>query len=567
VYEADLRVRELRKHGLRLKLQDKPFEILAVLLEHPGELVTREDLRQRLWSADTFVDFEHSLSIAVHKLRQVLGDSAENPRFIETLPRRGYRFIAPVQQPELRRAAGKAMLAVLPFENLNSDPEQEYFSDGLTEEMITQLGRLNPQRLGVIARTSVMRYKRSEKPVAQIGPELGVDYVLEGSVRRAGKRVRVTAQLIQVSDQTHLWAETLERNLKDILALQREVAERIARSLAVELLPGDSPLAVRSSTGNSEAYELYLRGRYHWNKRTEEGFAKAIDYFGRAIELDKAFAPAYAGLADAYNIFGLYGALPPQQAYGRAKEAAHKALEIDSRLAEAYCSRAFATLQYDWDWKSAEKSYQRALELNPNYATAHHWHGLGLMETAQFERAQSAMERALRLDPLSVVINSHLGWLFYFSRQFDQAIAQLQRTLDLEPEYPLALYFLGMAYEQRGVLEPAIDSLRKATERSGRHPGGLSALVHALASAGKRGEALRVLEELHSLASQRHVSPYFVAFAHAGLGNRQEAINWLEKACAERSGWMLHLAIEPAFDSLRGQPDFQALMLRTNPMA
>src|SRR5271165_3895357 len=310
VFEVNLSTRELRKKGHKLRLQEQPFQLLTLLLERPNEVVTREEIQQKIWGADTFVDFDHGVNRAINKLREALGDSADNPRFIETLSRRGYRFIAPVQLDLQPSDSSKKMLIVLPFSNLNLEADQEYFADGLTEEMIAHLSRLNPERLGVIARTSAMQFKKTSKTIKAIGQELGVQFALEGSIRRAGDRVRITAQLIQVRDQTHLWAESYDRGLKDVLEIQSEVAERIARSLAVELVPERQALGALSVTGDTEAYEFYLRGRHYLNQRVELGYSKAIDYFNRAIQKDPGYAPAYAGLADAYSVIGFYGAIP-----------------------------------------------------------------------------------------------------------------------------------------------------------------------------------------------------------------------------------------------------------------
>ncbi len=564
-YELDLRAGELRKFGVRLKIQDKPLALLGVLLETPGEVVTREELRQKLWPVDTFVDFDHSLSIAVHKLRLILGDNADNPRFIETLARRGYRFIAPVQNSGLSHGTNRRMIAVLPFENLGGDPEQEYFVDGLTEEMITQLGRLNPQRLGVIARASAMAYRGTTKSIAEIGHELGVDSALQGSVRRAGNRIRITAQLIQVRDQTHLWAETYDRGLADVLAIQTDVAERIARSLAIELLPEAQALIARSVTKSSTAYELYLHGRHQSSKRGEEHFTNALGYFSRAIEIDPGYGLAYSGIADAYSLLGYYGALSPRQAYGNAKANAIKAIEIDERLAEAHTSLAFPTLQYDWNWPAAEKEHRRAIELNPNCALSWDWYGMNLMQIGRFNESLSALMRAQELDPVSVVIASHMAWLHYFSRQYDRAISIARHALELDPSFALASWYLAQSYLHAGELKSAVAEIERTVRISGVHPAALALMSAAYTAMGRQVEARDALDRIYELGKRRRVAPYFMAYAVAPLGDSDITLSWLERAYEDRSGWLIYLPIDPGFDVVRNDHRLIDLMQRVNP--
>jgi TolB-like protein/Tfp pilus assembly protein PilF len=563
-YELDLRTGELRKFGLRLKLQEKPLGILAVLLERPGEVVTREELRQRLWPADIFVDFDHSLSIAVHKLRIVLCDTADNPRFVETLARRGYRFIAPVQkaQPDTAR---KRIIAVLPMENLSADPQQEFFADGLTEEMIIQLGRLNPHRLGVIARTSAMAYRHTTKSISEIGLELNVQYILEGSVRRSASRVRITAQLIEVDDQTTLWAETYERAAKDLFAIQSDVAERIARSLAIELLPEQKAVVASSASASSEAHELYLRGRYHANKRAEDHYAKAIDYFSQAIDKDPHYALAHSGLADAYSLIGYYGGLSPADAYGRAKKAALTALAINDQLAEPHSSLAFVTLEYDWNWPEADRLHRHAIDLNPNHAPLADWYGLNLMQVGRFHESLAALERAKEVDPVSVVINCHLGWLYYFMRKYDRSVEILRKAMELDSSFALGSWFLAQAYLQNGDKELALVELERTVSASGTHPAALAYLAYTYCLCGRPNDAKKVLQRIAAVGERRRVSPYFMAYAFAALGDPTEVFQWLERAYDEHSGWLIYLPIEPTFDHLRNDRRFVDLTQRVNP--
>jgi TolB-like protein/Tfp pilus assembly protein PilF len=459
-------------------------------------------------------------------------------------------------------AKSRRRLAVLPFSNMSGDPEQEYFSDGLTEEMIAKLGRLHPERLGVLARTTMMKYKGTTKSIGEIDGELDVDYLLEGSVRRDDQRVRITAQLIKVSDQTHLWAESYDRTLEDILAVQIEVAEKIARSLTVELLPDEHAVLARSSTANPAAHDAYLRGRYFWNKRTELSFSKAIESFQQAVALDPGYAAAYAGLADCFDTLGWYGALPAGEAYRKAHAAAMHALQIDDRLAEAHAALAYAKHFYEWNWEEIEKEYRRALELDSNYVTAHHWYALFLTSMGRFGEALAQMDSALDLDPFSLVINSHLGWILYFARLGERSVRQLQETVEMDSQFAIGRYFLGMAYEQCQQYDAAIKEFEAARAFGGQHPGPIAYLIHASGLAGKMSQAKRYLEDLKNAASRRHVSPYFFAVAHAGIGEIETAFGWLEDAYEERSGWLVNLKIDPAIDPLRSDPRFPHLLRR-----
>src|SRR5580704_18897922 len=445
-------------------------------------------------------------------------------------------------------------LAVLPFDNLSGDPSQEYFSDGLTEEMIAQLARLQPDRLGVIARTTMMQYRGTKKSIDQIGRELEVSYLLEGSVRKSNQRVRITAQLIKVSDQTHLWAESYERAEEDILAIQIEVAERIARSLTFELLPREHAALARRSTTSTAAHDAYLRGRYCWGKRSEDNFAKAIEYFQQAVELDPEYALAYAGLADCYDTLGWYGAIPSGVAYEKAKNAAHRALRINEGLAEAHAALAYGMQFHEWNWPEIEKEYLRALELDATYVTAHHWYALFLNAMARFDEAVAHMNSALELDPLSPVLNSHLGWIFYFARQNERAIEQLRKAVEMEPQFAVGRCFLGFALEKGKKYPAAIREFKAARELSNGHPLAIASLSHAYGLSGKKAEARKYLEELKKAAQRRHVSAYYFALAYAGSGDKNQAFGWLEKAFQERSGWLGNLNVEPGLDRIRSDP-------------
>lgn len=565
-FEMDLRSGELRKQGVKVNLQDQPFQVLALLVQRAGDVVTREELHHKLWPADTFVDFEDGLNTTIKKIRTALGDSAESPRFIETLPRRGYRFIVPVQAAASQAsavgkpAAKKVLLAVLPLKNLSADPEQEYFSDGMTEEMIAHLGMLAPRSLGVIARTSVMKYRNTDKGIAEIGNELGVGYVLEGSVRRSGDRIRISVRLIQVSDQTHLWATGYERSLTDVFAVQTEVATNIAESLAVELLPGERPIATRAS---SEAHEHYLKGLYFWNKRTEEALNKGIEYFNRAIHEDPSYAQAYAGLADCYAMLGWNAMLPPDASLPQARAAAVKALKLNDRLAEAHTSLAFCNLFHEWDWQAAERGFAHAIELNPSYGVARPWYAFELSAMARHPEAVAEARRALRLDPFSLAISASAALVLSLAGYHDEAIEQCLKTLEMDPTGFYQTHFvLGASYEVKGKLDDGVRSLQSAVDLSNRNPHMLAALGHALAMSGRTQDACRIVEELKERASQRYVPPYNIAMVYAGLGQKDEAFEWLERAYADRSIWMIFLNVHPMFDELRAEPRFLSLVQR-----
>lgn len=632
-FELALKSGELRKGGSLVKLQPQPFKVLAFLVAHAGQLVTREEIQQRIWEGETFVDFEHGLNFCIKQIRAALGDSAQSPRYIETLPRRGYRFIAPVEKldraPQLpddrapvvsetnlqmnpaaatrlepvaradsqffarpfirsrllkaalialvaaiavsasfvwrsfekqaRPPHGKILMVVLPFENLTADAEQDYFSDGLTEEMIAQLGRLHPQRLGVIARTSAMTYKDANKDIHRIGQELGVDYVLEGSVRREGDRLRITAQLIQVSDQTHLWAESYDRAQSAALAVQSEVAGRIARSLALELLPARDDRA-SSYTPRPEAHDAYLKGRYLWNKASVENLKKSVEYFHEAIEKDPQYARGYVGLADSYRLLGIFHAMLPRDAFGTVKEAALKALELDERLAEAHTALGAVKFWFEWNWMDAEKEFKRAIEINPSYGLARHDYAWFLVSQQRFDEGLAEIKRAQELDPLSPLTNADVGWVYLRARRYDEAIEQIKRTLELEPNFGSAHACLERAYMGKGMYREALASARAEMARSGASVQELAALDKTdVMEAIKRVERWRLNKRMEA-AQKRRVSPYGFAMHYAALGEKDRAFEWLEKAFEERDHALVSLKVDPACDPLRTDPRFDELL-------
>ncbi len=616
VFDLDPKSGELCRAGVHVKLPPQPFKVLVLLASRAGELITREEIRQVIWGDETFVDFEQGLNFCINQIRTALSDDAETPRYIETLPRRGYRFIAPVEELHPTRSgaatgvsphtepysavagqraiprhhqrfiavalagilllvsyfgwqrfhpapppAGKVMLAVLPFENLTGDTGQDYFSDGLTEEMITQLGRMHAERLGVIARTSAMQYKQTKKSTAQIGRELGVDYILEGSVRRVGDHVRISAQLIHVSDQTHLWADSYEGDLRDILVLQSAVAQVIARQIEIKLTPEQQARLARSRTVNPQAYEAYLKGRYFWNKRTEEGYKEAIVYFREALERDPAYAQAYAGLADAYALLSEGYGMPRIEAVAKARAAALKALELDGTLAEAHASLALIRMHFDWDWLGAQKEFRQAIELNPGYATAHHWYAYSLLATGLTEEALQEIQRAEESDPLSLIIKKDEAEILYFGRHYDEAIVQARKTLEMDPNFALAHRVIGWALLQKGKYAQALAELQEGLRRDPRRVDILPSLAYAYARAGRAADARRTLAQ-SQLKDPNSVGLEVVA-VHVALGEKDAAFALLEKGFAQHSGLAVFLRTAPEFDPLRSDPRFNDLLRRT----
>lgn len=554
-FEVDFLSGELRKLGLRLKLAGMPMQVLEILLERPGEMVTRDTLRNRLWPEGTFVDFENSLNTAVNKLRAALGDTAAEPRYIETLPRRGYRFIAPVEKPP---AGVLPRIVVLPFENLSTQnlsthSDEEYFADGLTEELIAHLGRAHAGQLGVIARTSAMHYKNTRKTAAEISRELAADYLLEGSIRREGGSVRITAQLIRSRDEVHLWAETFDRTLDHVLSVQSEVAAKIGSHLALQLLPEKA-----HATVHPQAYEAFLKGRFYWNKRTEAGLAKAVECYEHAIALQPNYAMPYVGLADIYNVAGLYSVVgwasfgPPEETATKARAAAQRALQLDPTRAEAHTSLAFARFLYDWDWAGAEAGFRQALQMNPNDVASHGWFALYLNARGRTEEALRQIENALKLDPLSLVANAHKGWLLYFARRYSEALLQLETVCEMDPAFPLAHYVMGLACGQTRAYADALRHFTKAFESLG-HPGILAAL---------RGQYFQALRGKHVEPVRGILSAFLEALMYISMGRKVSALDALEAAYAQRSCWLVNLKAEPAMDSLRGEPRFIALLDR-----
>jgi TolB-like protein/Flp pilus assembly protein TadD len=540
-------------------LAPKVADALRLLIENAGNVIGKDELLKNIWP-DTFVG-EGSLTRTISILRKALADDAGGQDYIVTIPKRGYRFAAPISEtsgPKAPPVPEKLMLAVLPFENLSRNKKQEYLSDGLTEELITQLGRLNPERLGVIARTSAMQYKSTRKSIQQIGRELGVAYVLEGSVRRAGNRVRVTAQLIQVSDQTHLWAQGYEREMRDILTLQRHVSQAVAKEIEIKLARQD-PSRPDAGAINLAAYETYLKGRYLWNKRTLDSLENSVRYFERAIELDPGYERAYAGLADSYLTLHDDGHLPPRKALACAKRAAAKGLRIDKTLAEAHTSLAHAHL-HEFNWPAAGAEFKRAIELNPNYPAAHFYYANYLVARECLDEAIAEAQRAQALDPVSLQAGSNFAHILYHACMYDSAIEQSLKVLDMDRNFARAHEDLGRAYEQKGMYEQAIRAFRTAVANSGRSPAYLGSLAYAYAVSGHRKEAAKLFEELRKVGRKRYVSAYVFALVCAGLKDKDGAFAWLRKACDEYSSALIFLKVNPRFAALRSDARFHDLL-------
>ncbi len=599
-----------------IPVEPKVIEVLVFLAEHPGDVLSKETILKALWEG-TFVTDE-VLTYSISELRKALGDDARNPRFIQTVPRRGYRLIAPVvrleppitkdesvpaavnSEPELatqaphrtsrwpavlgglflialigiavfvlrhylrvssRSADESAVLAVLPFENLGGNQEQEYFSDGLTEEMITQLGSLQPERLKVIARTTVMQYKGARKSVDQIGRELRANYVLEGTVRREGGRARVTAQLIQVSDQTHLWAESYDRELSGILDVQNELAHAVARRINITLSEKDQIRIAGKRPVVPQAHEAYLRGRFFWNRRTPEDIRKAVEYFEEAIRNDPKYARAYAGVADAWMMLNEYADYPPSDAFPRARAAALKALELDPELGEAHASLAMCSFCQDWNWAEAEKGFRRAISLNPGYLTAHHWYANLLSAIGRTEEARSEILLAIQTDSLSPLPHTALGWRVYASaRQYDLARKEILVALELDPHHEISRRRLGTLLLLTGKPEEGLQEIKKGIPATNPSPIAQADLGFAYGMAGKKEEARKVLEELLQLSSRQYVDAARIALIYVGLGDKNRALEWLEKALVRRDVGLIVLKADPRYDLLRDEPKYREIL-------
>jgi TolB-like protein/DNA-binding winged helix-turn-helix (wHTH) protein/Tfp pilus assembly protein PilF len=613
VFEADLSAGELRKQGIKIKLHDQPFTVLTVLLERPGELITREEICQRLWPADTFVDSEVGLNSAVMKLRDALGDSAESPRFVETFPRRGYRFIASVERidglpvhtersPNQRTRLGAVLqagklwislgvvaavlalflslniggfwqrflkanaatkvrsVAVLPLENLSGDPAQEYFADGMTEALITNLGKIG--QLRVISRTSVMRYKGTNKSLQEIAGDLQVDAVVEGTVARSGDRVRITANLVQASPEKHLWADSFQRDIRNVLDLQDEVSRAIANGIQIKLTPQEQARLGSAHPVDPGAYEAYLEGRYFFEKLWPQEWPKASEYFERAIKQDPTWALPYSGLAEVYTVHGSNMPIP-NEFCRKAKATALEALQRDSEAAEPRTILADEECFCEWNWVAAEQEVRRAIEINPNLGRAHSSYGRYLLTMDRIDEALSETKRAVELDPLAFRVKWDRWLVLYMVGQYDEAAEQCRKMQELDVGQGLGHVYCGDVDVQQGKLAAGIQELEKAVTLSeGSNPRAIAHLGFAYALAGRKNDAESMLAKLNELSNKQHVHPDLVAGVYAGLGRKEEAFEWLEKAYQVHARDLLELKYDPHFTNLRSDPRFTDLVWR-----
>ena len=620
VFEVSLRSGELRKSGRIVRVQQQPLRLLRVLLEHSGEVVTREELRNRLWPGEDFGDFDQAVNAAVAKLRSALGDPADKPQFIETIPKLGYRFISEVSfeyperaetperiepaapKPEVldqptsvespgtptlrrvlvwialaavivgaagfviwrrmsaRRGARIESLAVLPLDNLSGDASQDYFAEGMTDELITNLAKIRALR--VISRTSSGMYKGTRKTLPQIAQDLNVDAVVEGSVVRSGDRVRITAQLIRASTDEHLWAESYEGDIRDSLGLQNKVARTIAEQIRIEVTPQEERGLETAKTIDPGAYENYLRGRFFWNERTTDGLEHAVEYFNQAIAKDPTYARAYSGLADTYALLGdwQYAAMTTKEALPRAKAAAKKALELDQTLSEAHTSLAFTLDGFDWDLQGAGQEFQRAIELNPGYATAHHWYGWHLALFRKNDEAIAEMRKAQTLDPLSPIINADLAELLLIAHREDESIEQSLKTIDANPAFAMAHNQLAQAYLAKRMPDKAITELRKAIYLSQGSPTCTANLARAYVAIGEKNKAMALVDELKKRSRPGFSFASELAVIYAALGDKDEAMHWIEIGAEEK--FNPGVLIRPGLDPLREDPRFIAVLRR-----
>jgi TolB-like protein/DNA-binding winged helix-turn-helix (wHTH) protein/Flp pilus assembly protein TadD len=616
-FEIGLQSGELRKAGVRIRIQQQPLKLLEILLERPGEVVTREELRNRMWPNESFGDFDQAVNVAIAKLRAALGDSADHPRYVETLPRRGYRFIAdvavidppankldltaepnssatavtfppgvegkvPGPKPLSSRHAWTVVvamvlllamavwmflwksgsqansslsspilsLAVLPLENLSSDSE-DYFADGMTDELITDLAQISALR--VISRTSIMPYKGARKPLLQIARELNVDAVVEGTVFRSGSRVRITAQLIRASVDKHLWAQSYEGDVRDTLALQKKVAREIADQIRIKVTPREAAVLGNAKPVNPEAYENYLKGRYFWSKRTADDTKKAIDYFNRAIQSDPNYALPHAGLADIYQI---------SDRPRLAREEVQKALDLDDQSAEAHNSLANLLYLFNHDWEGAEKEFKRALELDRNYAPAHHWYSMYLALKGRKEEALAEAEEGYELDPLSPVVGANLAKILQEAGQDDKAIEQAKKTLDMEPDSAVTHAVLGVVYQDKKMYAEAITEYKQALEVGGPPTEIRGLLGYAYAVSGNRIEAEKTIAQLRKLQPEHIRAALDLAVVFSGLGDKSSALYWLDKALEAHVTDLIGIGQDPHFAELRSDPHFQAMVQR-----
>lgn len=577
-FSLDVAERRLLRDGDPVSLAPKVFDTLLALIEDSGRLVARDALMSRLWP-DTFVE-EATLARNISDLRKALGESTGEARYIETVPKAGYRFVAGVtvvgdQGSSLivrRRTKSRVVvreeigegppirsIAVLPFKPLAAGDSDDYLGLGMADALITRLSKLRHIRMRPTS--AIARYAGSSLDPVAVGTQLDVESVLEGNIQRAGDRIRVTVQLVSVHDGASLWAEKLDEKFTDIFEVEDSISEQVARALMLELTADEHKLLRKRYTDNIDAYQLYLKGRYHWNKRTTEQLRRGAECFTQAIDLDPTYASAYAGLSDSYTLLVIREALPPEEGFKKAKAAAEMALRIDESLGEAQASLAHAML-HNWEWAGAQQGFKRAIEMNPAYPSAHHWYSEYLMATGKLDLAKAEIELARELDPLSLIINGHLGDVLFYARKYEESVVQCKKVLELDPNFFLAQINLARAHGQLGNYEQAGVAFERAASLLSDSLEGSWMLGQLYATSGKQGEARAILDGLVEQSKNRYVSPCGIAMIYAALGDKNEAFRWLEKAYEMHDGEVFNLKVEPRLDSLRAHARFQELLSR-----
>jgi TolB-like protein/Flp pilus assembly protein TadD len=561
-FQMEAGKRLLLRNGEPVPLTPKAFETLLYLVRNREKVVAKEELMEAIWP-DTAVE-ENNLNQNISTLRTVLGEGRSENRYILTVPGKGYRFIASVAAAEDGHTEDfvRATIAVLPYENLSADPDREYLADGLTEETIAALGQINPERLSVIGRTSVMSYKRTAKTLAEIGGELDASYLIESSIRAEGGRLRVTSKLIRVRDQGQLWSASYDSEPSSLLNFQMELSAAVAEQIRLRLSPGRLSALERRQTRNAEAYDLYLRGRHIWHQLTPQTTKRAMEFYMRATQLDPEYALAWSGLADCYSASPINGDAPPLAVSTPAREAAERAVKAEPALAEAQTSLGFVKFWFDWDWPAAETAYRKAIALDPGYPMAHRMLGIALSHMGRAEEARPAMNRLRELDPLLAVNQALSAQVAFAGREYGAAAQFARQALVVDPEFWIGHFQLAQAYEQLGESELALEALNKAGRFSGGNSKAVSLRGYLFAKLGRVNEAREVLNTLEAIALERYIPPYAMALVHAGLGEREKALEWLERALEVRDVHLCFPPVDPKWDAFRGDPRFQALLKR-----
>jgi len=560
-FELDISAYELRRGGQPVHLERQPMDLLILLVEHHRQLVSRADIVKRLWDPGVFVDVEMGVNTAIRKLRQALRDSRESPAFVETISGKGYRFIAPVNAVLLgRQQEAIESVAVLPFANDSADPDAEYLSDGITETLINNLSQI--WNLRVVARSTVFRYEGKDIDPQKAGNDLHVRAVVSGRLLQRGSTLIIRAELMDVATGAQLWGGQYNRKAEDVFALQDDLSREISEKLRLQLTGDEKQRLTKRYTEDAEAYRLYLKGRYHWNKRSPEGLQKAVEYFRQALDKDPAYSLAYAGLADTYAYLSFFNVVAPREAMPKAKNAAVKGLEIDKDLAEAHVSLGYVSFTYDGDWPAAGKHFEQALALNPAYSRAHTFYPFYLSSLGRSEEALEVARRALDFDPASPAVSHSLAVQLYFARQFDQAIDQAHNTLEMDANFAISYAVLGEVYLSKGMYREGLLALEKYSALSRSSATSLALLGYSHARLGERSQALRMIEELKAASKESFVPALFVALVYAGLEDKDQAFTWLEKAYEERFNRLAYLKVDALWDPLRSDPRFADLLRR-----